>query len=172
MNDSTIATINNQIIGREAKDLRRLAKEHSATGAKAILETFYYAFNQQSLPVFDAVWAPDALIQLNNPLGGIQRGHVLIRELYRRIFEGPATVWVEFYDVVEYLNAETAVFAGRERGEFTLNGVTVPLDIRTTRVFGYLGAKLGWRQLHHHGSIDDPELLSVYQTAVNGTKDK
>ncbi|MCA9935449.1 MAG: hypothetical protein H6662_11830 [Ardenticatenaceae bacterium] len=45
-------------------------------------------------------------------------------------------------------------------------GVTLPLHIRTTRVFHYLGAELGWRQVHHHGSIDDPDLLRAYQTAV------
>ena len=168
MHNSTIAISNNEIIGREARDLRPLAAAPTPEGAKAILETFYHAFNQQSLTVFDDVWAPDPLIQLNNPLGGIQRGHTLIQELYRRIFEGPAQVWVEFYDIIAYYGQETAVFAGRERGEFIFNGAITPLNIRTTRVFRYLGAEMGWRQIHHHGSIDDPELLKQYQTAVKG----
>ena len=25
-----------------------------------------------------------------------------------------------------------------------------------------------WRQVHHHGSFDDPEFLNAYQTAVHG----
>ena len=164
---STI-TMSDQVYGCQARDLRVTATDPSAVGAHAALESFYFAFNQRSLPVFDAVWAEDSLIQLNNPLGGIQRGHAPIRALYRRIFEGPARVWVELHDIVEYIGRETAVFAGRERGEFTLNGVTVPLNIRTTRIFHYLGSELGWRQVHHHGSIDTPSELHRYQSAVSG----
>lgn len=55
---------------------------------------------------------------------------------------------------------ETVVFAGRERGEFIRGGLTVPLAIRTTRVFRYFGGELGWRQVHHHGAIDDPAALA------------
>lgn len=154
--------------GLAAQDLRSAAQDHTTNGARAALETFYHAFNQRSLSIFDTVWAPDAMIQLNNPLGGIQRGHEGIRTLYQRIFEGPARVWVEFYDIVEYIAGDTVVFAGRERGEFALDGVTVPLAIRTTRVLQYLGAELGWRQVHHHGSIDDADLLQRYQAAVRG----
>lgn len=156
------------VLGRDAKNKQHLATTKTHDGARAILETFYYAFNQKSMTAFEPVWAPQALIQLNNPLGGIQRGYEPIQALYRRIFEGSAEVWVEFYDIVEYLSADMAVFAGRERGEFKQNDVSVTLNIRTTRVFGYLGAKLGWRQLHHHGSIDDAALLRQYQLAVKG----
>ncbi|MFO7538211.1 MAG: nuclear transport factor 2 family protein [Chloroflexota bacterium] len=163
-----IMTQSEHCYGRSAQDLRGNTLTPTAMGARAALETFYYAFNQRSLPVFDAVWAPHALIQLNNPLGGVQRGHERIRALYQRIFKGPAQVWVELYDIVEYMGKETAVFAGRERGEFVLDNVTVPLNIRTTRVFHYLRAELGWRQVHHHGSIDDADLLRHYQKAVQG----
>lgn len=52
-------------------------------------------------------------------------------------------------DVVECEGQNTVVFAGRERGEFVRDGVTVPLAIRTTRVFQYFGGELGWRQVHH-----------------------
>ena len=161
-------TLNESVIGRDARDLRHLTKEHNLAGASAALETFYHAFNQKSLAVFDAVWAVHPLIQLNNPLGGIQRGHAPIRALYQRIFEGSAEVWVEFYDFVTYQSADMVVFAGYERGEFTQGDVTVPLNIRTTRVFYYVDQAIGWRQLHHHGSIDDAGLLQRYQSAVRG----
>ena len=91
-----------------------------------------------------------------------------IRELYRRIFAGPAQVWVELHGLVEYFTTGTVVFAGRERGEFVRDGQTVPLAIRTTRIFQYFGPESGWRQVHHHGSIDDPEALACYQRAVRG----
>lgn len=166
MNKQIFATTINIKYGKLAKDLRFAALESTELGARAALESFYYAFNNQSLTVFKDVWAPDPLIQLNNPLGGILRGYKSILELYRQIFEGPANVWVEFLDIVEYLDNNVVVFAGRERGEFTLGEMTLPLDIRTTRMFKYLDNELGWRQIHHHGSIDNPKLLKQYQNAV------
>ena len=94
------------------------------------------------------------------------RGLGSIRALYKRIFEGPARVWVEFYDIVEYASSDSVVFAGRERGEFTRGDQVIPLAIRTSRVFHYYGSELGWRQSHHHGSIDDAVELTCYQQAV------
>lgn len=154
--------------GRDAIDRRVEAREPALEGARAALECFYFAFNQRSLDAFEAVWAQGPLISLNNPLGGIMRGLEDIRALYRGIFGGPARVWVEFYDIVEYAGQDTVVFAGRERGEFTRDGRVIPLAIRTTRVFQYFGGQLGWRLVHHHGSIDDPDSLAQYQRAVRG----
>ena len=154
--------------GRSAIDRRVEACEPTLDGARAALECFYYAFNQRSLDALEAVWAKDSLISLNNPLGGIMRGLDDIGTLYERIFGGPAQVWVEFYDIVEYVGQDTVVFAGRERGEFTHDERTIPLAIRTSRVFQYFGGQLGWRQVHHHGSIDDSEALARYQRAVRG----
>ncbi|HBB40200.1 MAG: DUF4440 domain-containing protein [Nitrospirae bacterium CG18_big_fil_WC_8_21_14_2_50_70_55] len=152
--------------GRAALDLRDEARAPALEGARAALESFYFAFNQRSLAALEGVWAPGPLSALANPLGGIVRGIAEIRALYQRIFDGPARVWVEFYDVVEYVGEESVVFAGRERGEFTRAALTLPLAIRTTRVFQYFGDQLGWRQVHHHGSIDDPATLGRYQAAV------
>jgi ketosteroid isomerase-like protein len=56
---------------------------------------------------------------------------------------------------------------GRERGEFgAADGASLAMAIRTTRVFRRQDG--AWRQVHHHGSIDDPELLRAYQRAVRG----
>ena len=153
--------------GRGAIDRRVEAREPTLEGARAALECFYFAFNQRSQDALEAVWAQGPLISLNNPLGGIMRGLDDVLALYQRIFGGPAQVWVEFHDAVEYVGQDTVVFAGRERGEFTHDGRTIPLAIRTSRVFQYFGG-LGWRQVHHHGSIDDPEALAQYQRAVRG----
>ncbi|NEO41278.1 MAG: DUF4440 domain-containing protein [Moorea sp. SIOASIH] len=168
MENITITHLEDTIYGRNSRDLRQTALKNSREGAYAALETFYHSFNQRSLQVLERVWTPNDLIQLNNPLGGIERGYKPIKDLYQRIFEGSAKVWVEFYDIVEYFDNNTAIFAGRERGEFELGDITIPLDIRTTRIFHYLGSDLGWRQTHHHGSIDEPNLLQQYQNAVKG----
>jgi hypothetical protein len=140
--------------------------ETGITVARMLIETFYYAFNNRDLNVLGKVWANHDLIQLNNPLGGILRGYEPIAELYGHVFNGPASVWVEFSDIVEFQAENMVVFAGRETGEFTVNDQTLELSIRTSRVVQWLGADVGWRQVHHHGSIDDPKVLAEYQLAV------
>jgi hypothetical protein len=139
-------------------------------GARAALETFYYALNERAHGPFRQIWLDDPLIQLNNPLGGIVRGAEAIGALYGRIFEGPVRVQVEFYDIVAYVTSEMVVFAGRERGTYEREGKSSPLDIRTTRIFLYAPAQQGWRQIHHHGSIDVAEQLNKYQQAVLGSR--
>ena len=158
--------------GKTARNLLHETSKPSGMGARAALETFYYAFNNRSIETFTQIWLNHPLIQLNNPLGGILRGYESIQDLYSRIFNGAVTVWVEFEDIVEYFSGETAIFAGQERGECTITNSlerrTIPLKIRTSRYFHYSENDGGWRQVHHHGSIDNAELLKTYQDAVNG----
>jgi len=54
---------------------------------------------------------------------------------------------------------EILVAIGRERGYFqSEDGQRLDLAIRTTRVFRWDGSH--WRQIHHHGSIDDAQMLA------------
>jgi len=163
-----VITHASQNYGRNSKNQISRAREPGIDGARALVETFYYAFNRRDMNVFAQVWADDALVQLNNPLGGILRGYKPIAELYQRIFTGPASVWVELADIVEFQTPDMVVFAGRETGEFTRGEKTLALSIRTSRVVQWFGPEIGWRQSHHHGSIDDPQLLGEYQRAVRG----
>lgn len=158
-----------QTYGRASQNRLVQAYEPGIQGARALLESFYFAFNQRDYLVFSHIWTPHDLIQLNNPLGGILRGHENIAGLYQKIFTGPARVWVEFSDIVEFSVAEMVVFAGRETGGFALRDKVVPLSIRTSRIIQWIGPEVGWRQTHHHGSIDDPRLLDTYQRAVRGS---
>ena len=153
--------------GPGARDRLAEAGSPDPDGARAALESFYYAFNHRDLEVFERVWVRDPLVQLNNPLGGMLRGADDITRLYQQIFDSRARVEVSFGDIVEYQAAGMAVFAGRETGQFTdPGGRGVPLRIRTTRVFAYDQAARRWGQVHHHGSIDDPAALRAYQEAV------
>lgn len=160
--------ISPQSYGRDATNRIHQANKHNIEGARALVESFYYAFNQRDMGVFAQVWANHALIQLNNPLGGILRGFEPIASLYQGIFIGPASVWVELSDVVEFQTEDMVVFAGRETGEFSKDNRVIPLSIRTSRIVQWLGADAGWKQTHHHGSIDDPKRLAEYQQAVRG----
>jgi len=152
--------------GINARNLIDSTKEKSISGALACIETFYYSFNNKDLETFKKVWLNHELIQLNNPLGGIIRGIVPILEMYDRIFNGQASVWVELSDIVMYQSNDMVTFAGREIGEFKINGQTIDLQIRTTRFFGFSETDNQWFQIHHHGSIDNVDLLDRYQKAV------
>lgn len=143
------------------------ASSPSLEGAQAALETFYYGFNTHELELLRRNWLDAPLAQLDNPVGGIMRGTEAVNAVYARIFAGAAHVRVEFYDIVAYLSQEMVVFAGRERGTYERDGKSYPLDIRTTRIFAYVPEQGGWRQVHHHGSIDNAERLAHYvQTAL------
>ncbi len=103
---------------------------------------------------------------MNNPLGGIKRGWDEIKSVYENLFGGPAEVYVEFYDYTIHEAGNTFYAVGRERGYCRLGDSELALAIRTTRIFRNMEGR--WRQVHHHGSIEDPDLLKRYQVGVFG----
>ena len=162
-----MSTLVDYDFGPGARNRLEDARDPAPDGAVAALETFYFALNNADLDVLGAVWSPDPLAQLNNPVGGILRSGDAITDLYRRIFAGGMGVQVTFTDAATYLGRDTAVFAGRELGSYVgADGARVPLQIRTTRFFTWHPDRGSWLQLHHHGSIDDPEALAAYQAAA------
>ncbi len=136
-------------------------------GARAALETFYYALNHQDAASLEAVWGDDPSVVLYNPLGGIVRGRAEITALYQKMFDSGRGVEIGFNVVDELVGSDYALFVGRETGSYLgAGGSRVPLAIRTTRFFRHTDGV--WRQYHHHGSIDDPDALARYQAAVRG----
>jgi SnoaL-like protein len=152
--------------GPNANNELEHVNDPAISGAIAALESFYYSFNNKDMAMVQALWLNNDLIQLNNPIGGIVRGVTPLLQVYDRIFNGQANVWVRFTDIVCYDANDMVLFAGTEIGEFSTNNKIVPLQIRTSRIFAYIEDKKAWFQIHHHGSIDDPALLARYQAAV------
>lgn len=144
------------ITGRE--DLGDLSRPEQA------LAQFYRGLNARDLGLLAENWEQSNDAVMDNPLGGIKRGWPAIREVYERIFRGPARLRVEFHDYTLHVSDTLFYAVGRERGRFESGPVALDLAIRTTRVFRRAGR--GWRQVHHHGSIEDPALLGAYQRAV------
>jgi len=132
------------------------------------LVQFYHAFNHRDMNAMEDNWAQTDEIAMDNPLGGIKRGWSEIGPVYERLFNGPAKVYVEYYDYTIHEAPEMFYAVGRERGYFRLVDREVKLAIRTSRVFRKIANR--WKQVHHHGSIDAPELLAQYQSAVLTTK--
>ena len=130
------------------------------------LVQFYCAFNSGDMDMMSQNWAQSDAIAMDNPLGGIKRGWSEIRSVYERIFSGAARVYVEFHDYTILETAEMFCAVGRERGYFRVGSDDLALAIRTSRIFQKMGDR--WRQVHHHGSIEESGLLARYQAAVLG----
>ena len=109
-------------------------------------------------------WDTSAEAAMDNPLGGIRRGWPEIRQTYERLFKTQGTYAFEFWDYTSHQSGDLFWVVGRERGHLTRNGETLELAIRTTRLFRRTQGH--WRQIHHHGSIDDPKMLERYLAAV------
>ena len=133
------------------------------TPAGALAE-FYRAFNGRDLSLMELNWLHGDDTAMDNPLGGIRRGWDEIRSVYERIFRGSARVEVAFHDYTLAVHGETFLAIGREKGSFRSDTEAFDLAIRTSRWFRWTGER--WRQVHHHGSIEDPQLLARYQAAV------
>lgn len=139
--------------------------ENLLTPQLRALSRFYRALNSRDLALMAQNWAPGDQAAMDNPLGGIRRCWEEIRTVYERLFAGTGEYRFEFYDYSYHEAGELFYVVGRERGEYHRAGETVlALAIRTTRLFRLLDGQ--WRQVHHHGSIDDPALLAAYQQAV------
>jgi ketosteroid isomerase-like protein len=132
------------------------------------LVQFYRAFNGRDISLMAANWASSDNIAMDNPLGGIRRGWDAIRPVYERLFQGPAQVYVEFWDYTIHESPDMFYAVGRERGYLRAPSADLSLAFRTSRIFSKLDGQ--WRQVHHHGSIEDPQLLAKYQAAVLGAQ--
>lgn len=141
------------------EDLRDLTHPRHA------LTQFYRAFNTQDFILMRQNWSPFDDISMDNPLGGIKRGWPEIRRVYESLFFGSARITVEFFNYSLHVSGEIFYAVGRERGRFESSASTFDLTFRTTRIFRLLDHH--WRQVHHHGSIEDPVLLDRYQSAIN-----
>lgn len=130
------------------------------------LVQFYCAFNTGDMDMMSRNWAKSDEIAMDNPLGGIKRGWGEIQPVYESIFKGQAKAYVEFYDYTLHETADMFYAVGRERGYFQLGDEEITLAIRTSRIFQKIDGR--WQQVHHHGSIEDPQLLAGYQAAILG----
>lgn len=131
---------------------------------RGALGFFYRAFNSRSLEMMRESWENSSDIVMDNPIGGITRGWEQIERMYQRLFSGPARIHVEFHDYSLHVGQEVAYAVGHERGSARLGEEELSLAIRTTRIFRLESGI--WRQVHHHGSIEDARLLGAYQAAV------
>ena len=132
------------------------------------LAQFYRAFNARDLAMIDENFAAADDVAIDNPLGGIRRGRGEPHAMYEAIFKSPADVRVEFWDYTIDRAGDVFWAVGRERGSYFDGEQRQDLAIRTTRIFRRLDGR--WRQVHHHGSIDEASALADFQKAVRKRK--
>jgi len=148
--------INQAITGQEATP--------DNSSPYSALVNFYYSFNKQNIESMESNWLQSEEASMSNPLGGIKRGWGEIKGVYKKIFAGTAKVYVEFYDYSVHTADSMFIAVGRERGTLEINNKIIELAIRTSRAYCLHDNQ--WKQIHHHGSMDNPELLATYQTTL------
>lgn len=148
------------VTGRESKE--------QLTPQMKALSGFYEALNNRDLDLMARNWARTSESVMDNPVGGIKRGWDEIKAVYAQIFSRPEPFWFEFHDYSYHEGGEIFYVAGRERGEYRAGQSELKMAIRTTRLFRLIEGE--WRQVHHHGSVDDARLLGQYQRAVRGNR--
>lgn len=143
------------ITGDEEIDL------HQPEGA---LNQYYRAFNSHDIMLMERNWESGSEACMYHPLGGIRRGWEEIREIYEQMFSGPAGMMVDYQDFTLQRFNNTFLTVGVERGLLRTQAATLEFRIRTSRIYSWRAGE--WRQIHYHGSIEEPELLARYQTLV------
>src|ERR1700730_11539207 len=146
----------NPITGNE--DLGDLSQPQQA------LAQFYRAFNGRDLKMIDENFAHSDEVAIDNPLGGIRRGADEPHKMYEGVFKSPADVHVEFWDYTIHRAGDVFWAVGREHGTYRDGQTVKNLNVRTTRIFQLINGR--WRQMHHHGSIEDAKVLGDYQDVV------
>src|SRR6201987_4473170 len=134
------------------------------------LAQFYHAFNSRDLKMIDDNFAASDDVAIDNPLGGIRRGADGPHKMYEGVFKSPANVHVVFWDYTIHRAGDVFWAVGRERGTYREGDVVKDLNIRTTRIYQLIDGR--WRQMHHHGSIEDSKLLGDYQNAIRSAAAK
>lgn len=157
---TALQPVQSAVTGKE--ELGELSRPEQA------LAQFYRALNSRDLQMMQQNWDNSEEAAMDNPLGGIKRGWEQIREVYARLFQAPAQYHFEFWDYTLHTAGDVFWVVGRERGWLELKGKRLNLAIRTTRIFRRAEGR--WRQIHHHGSIEDPSMLRAYQEAVLGKR--
>ena len=137
--------------------------EDAAHPVNALI-AFYKAFNARNADAAANNWAREYSIAMSNPIGGIRRNWNAIREGYGKIMQCKARVYVEYHDYNFHQFEDIFYVEGRERGSLVTDNIQLGLKIRTSRIYKLFGSE--WKQVHHHGSMDNPELLQRYQQAI------
>jgi hypothetical protein len=170
-NDPIAITLDSVVVRGE----RNLLAETAAPGiegARAALDTFYYAFNTRSVDLLRQIWEDDPLAQVNTPLVGLVRGKAIFSTVYNRMTTSTVQTKTVLDDIILYFAPGLAVFTERERATSTQNRdgntVTEELSGRSICIFRYRIELGGWRLIYHQISLDAQDRATQLQRDVPG----
>jgi hypothetical protein len=129
-------------------------------GARAALETFYYAFNTRSFDLLKQIWDDDDLAQVETPIAGLVRGSATIASVYGQMRSSPVKIRTVLDDIIVYFAPGLAVFTEREHGTYTNEGehsAPAKLSGRSICIFHFIANK-GWRLIYHQVTLDSDRL--------------
>jgi hypothetical protein len=168
--DHEVATALEGLVVRGEQNMLADTAAPGIAGARAALETFYYAFNTRSPDLYQQIWADDPLVQLYSPVAGMVRGSATIAALARRMLSGPVRLQTVVEDIVAYVTPNVVVFTGREHGAYTpeseRDAMSELTEVRSICIFRFIAEQGGWRQVYHHVSLADPDQLARLQRAA------
>ncbi len=129
------------------------------------LTQFYFAFNDRDVFLMSANWAmqlPELELSLADSGGKVRRGWNEIRAYYDAIFKSSFRMRLSLPEYTLHQHPEVTFAVGVEHAVLTKEGGEVlEFSIRSTRILKRIGGR--WKQVHYHGSIDDPEALKALQ---------
>lgn len=139
---------------------------HPTTEPVGALIEFYQAFNEQSLSLLELNWLDSDETSINSPFGGMARGWTKISGVYHRMFRLTAKPSLELLDYTIRETGDAFLCFGEEAIRFQRNGAVVEVRSQSSRWFTRAYGR--WRQLHYHGSVDEPAHLQELQTWIQG----
>lgn len=140
-------------------------------GARAALETFYYAFNTRSVDLLRQIWTDDPLAQLDTPLADLIRGSANISAVYDRIRSSLVEMHTDLSNIVAYGSPGLTIFTEREDATSTQDSerraVNEKLSGRSICIFHFVTG-VGWRLIFHQVSLDDQDQHAKSQQGLLG----
>lgn len=116
------------------------------------LSDYYNALNNGDIVKMKDNWCKEMPVVFTSPLGGIIRSYKDVMASHAELFNSPIQIDVEYYDI-EVNNFENGFSSvGRERGTMNINGESIDVGFRTSRLF--VKEKGEYKQVHHHGSFE------------------
>ncbi len=116
------------------------------------LSEYYNALNNANIIKMKNNWSTEMPVVFTSPLGGIIHAYDNVMAAHDELFKSPIHIDVEYYDIQinHFDNGFSSI--GRERGLMIINGESIEVGFRTSRLFIHENSE--YKQVHHHGSFE------------------
>lgn len=112
---------------------------------------FYLALNRMlngDASQLAEIWSHGATVTTMHPVGGRDVGWDHVRQSWEQVAQLASDGDVHLDDQLIQVEGDTAYELGIERGQFSLAGEAIAIEIRVTNI--YRREPGGWRIVHHH----------------------